>query len=159
MIFRFLLDKSLSIAVPGRRHCMYLQMYVTYCADATLFACLSFIRGAPVIHPQLRQQLESRRILLTYLEGISSRVFSQPIPSASSVDGLQWSQWGGGADDRHSERWDASRLYGSQCSTVQPCPPWRLGLHCSLSTYEVGGVVEGLQSCVPQGGGMGAWVR
>lgn len=62
-------------------------------ADALLFACLAYIRSAPVVHPDLRKKFDSYAVLGRYVDRVASRAFSLAVPYAAQAD-LQWSSWG-----------------------------------------------------------------
>jgi metaxin len=76
--------------------------------DSYLFACLAYLRSAPVVHPDLRKKFESHSALVRYVDRVSAQVFSAPVPSAAQVE-MKWSSWGaragstgsGGSGSRH----------------------------------------------------------
>jgi hypothetical protein len=63
------------------------------CADAVLFGCLAFIRGAPVVHEHLRRKLDSHSSLVAYLDRIAATYFAHGVPSAAEDGNVQWSHW------------------------------------------------------------------
>ena len=68
-------------------------------ADALLFACLAYIRSAPVIHPDLRKKFDSYAVLGRYVDRVATKAFAVAVPFAAQAD-LQWSAWSGGSGGR-----------------------------------------------------------
>ncbi|KAL4440053.1 hypothetical protein ABPG75_003054 [Micractinium tetrahymenae] len=71
--------------------------------DAALYACLAFLRGAPVVHPSLAKKLAAHRSLASYVERLGGAAFAAPAPSAADAS-MDWSAWSGAdADDKYSK--------------------------------------------------------
>lgn len=74
-------------------------------ADAVLYGCLAFIRGAPVIHEKLRHKLESHPSLVAYLDRIAAGYFAVGVPSVTDDGGIHWSHWESAGSSKQEERW------------------------------------------------------
>jgi hypothetical protein len=61
--------------------------------DALAFACLAYIKAAPVVHPVLRDAFKQSAVLNIYLDRITERYFGTPVRAAAECK-LEWMAWG-----------------------------------------------------------------
>lgn len=100
--------------------------------DSHLFACLAYLRSAPVVHPDLRKKFESHSALVRYVDRVGGQVFSAPVPSAEQVE-MKWSSWGTATGRGGGGSGGASSSFSTEINYKGKL--WLIGAAVSIAGY------------------------
>lgn len=104
-------------------------------ADALLFACLAYIRYAPVVHPNLQDKVKQHVVLARYVDSITTDVFARPMPPLADIK-LNWSVRGArGGGGRSNSKKSARKSRESEIQSKGRM--WLLGAAAAIVGYVV----------------------
>lgn len=87
--------------------------------DAQLYGCLTYLRSAPVVHPQLHRHFLGQRELVAYTVRVGEALAGLEVPlprSDPGAAGPSWSEWSGGGV--HFQVGCLEWLQGARCLVV-----------------------------------------
>lgn len=108
--------------------------------DAALYACLAYIRGAPLVHSELKKILERKTALRKYVERMSEELFSSAAPTAADST-LTFSEYeasaGSGEDERKKNEKKKKGKSEVELAMERKGRLWLLGVAAVIVGYAV----------------------